>query len=82
MATKATMGGLRLQPTMATDAQRIARLRAMHWRLLQAAERLTVTMESARRGMYYADPVNVLALKTAVADSNKFFSKSMNERNS
>ena len=71
-----------MQPTLATDAQRIARLQALHRRLLTAAERLTVTMESARRGTYYANPVDVLALKTAVADSNRLFSKAMNERNS
>jgi len=82
MATKSTMGGLRLQPTLATDAQRIARLQALHRRLLTAADRLASGMEKIGERAYEASPADVLALKSAVRESTKLFAGRSNEGNS
>jgi len=75
MATKSTMGGLRLQPTMATDAQRTARLQAIHVGLLRAAERLVERMEQVGDGVYAADAADVLAVRVQVRESRRLYPK-------
>jgi len=70
-----------MQPQTTSEAQRIARLQAMHRRLLDAAERLTADMVWMGQRAYEADPAAVLALKAAVRESGKLFPR-RHERNS
>jgi len=76
------MGGLRLQPTMATDAQRIARLQAIHVRLLRAADQLLKGMQPVGEKVYAVDAGDVLALRYQVRESGKLYPVGKRERTS
>ena len=68
MATKVFMQS---RPT--DDAQRVARILALHRRLLTAAERLTQSMKRIDTRAYEADAADVLALRVAVENSTRLF---------
>lgn len=68
MATKVFMQS---RPT--DDAQRVARILALHRRLLVAAERLTTSMRRIDGRVYEANAADVLALKVAIENSNRLF---------
>ena len=68
MATKVYMQS---RPT--DDAQRVARILALHRRLLVAAERLTTSMKRIDGRVYEANAADVLALKVAIENSTRLF---------
>jgi hypothetical protein len=68
MATK--HAGLRLQPSP-TDAQRIARLQAIHLRLVMAAERLVGKARPAGDRVYAVDSSDVLGLRAQIRESRR-----------
>jgi len=68
MATKVFMQS---RPT--DDAQRVARILALHRRLLVAAERLTTNMRRIDGRAYEANAADVLGLKVAIENSTRLF---------
>ena len=70
MATK--HAGLRLQPSP-TDAQRIARLQAIHLRLVMADERLLSKTRAVGDRVHEVDAGDVLALRYQVRESRRLY---------
>lgn len=64
---------IHMQPAATSEAQRIARLMAIHRRLLVAAERLTQNMKRIDGRVYEAAAADVLALRMAVESSTRLF---------
>jgi hypothetical protein len=75
MATGKTVG-LELRPSQ-TDAQRIARLQAVHLKLLKASERLIQGMEAVGERVYAADAADVLAVRVQVRESRRLYPKKL-----